>query len=156
MKLWTIYLALFILTCFTTCNKGPLCSAPGGNRGIIESSYSIGNSFCVDFNERNFVARNDSEFRQIYTISKQWDDCRNFEMPEVDFSKYSLLGQQAGTCKGGNFLRTVTKNEAEKKIIYTVQAKCCGYNKVLLMSKNIVLVPKIPQDYTVEFILEED
>ena len=44
--------------------------------------------------------------------------------------------------------------DALKKYKYHIKVKSCGTCKVLAMSYNIVIVPKLEEDWTVEFEVE--
>lgn len=70
----------------------------------------------------------------------------------IDFSKYTVLENRVTT--GGCsviYERNVSKDITHKKIVYTVTANQCGGCEKLNTSWNWVLVPKIPEDYTIEY-----
>ncbi|MGZ5242597.1 MAG: hypothetical protein ACXWEY_09330 [Bacteroidia bacterium] len=148
MKFITIQLLLAILV--YGCSKDLNCKVKFGNEGLIVKH--IADDYCWKIAENNFVIRTDSAFHAIIKIDSA--NCAKPIFEEIDFSRYTMLGQyaQTGGCSAG-FLRTVTQNNAEKKMIYEVFANGCGECEELSLSYNIVLVPKIPKDYSVEFIL---
>ncbi|MEZ4916261.1 MAG: hypothetical protein R2836_04680 [Chitinophagales bacterium] len=68
-----------------------------------------------------------------------------------DFNIYSLIGQRL---EGGCNIRTVKNleiNHSSKKYIYTGKVRECGMCKSLEMEFQLMIVPKIPSDYTVVF-----
>jgi len=72
----------------------------------------------------------------------------------IDFSQYTLLGKYAeGHCMAF-FDRNVTKNIKKKKYIYTIRVIACGGCMVYAPSMNWVLIPKIEDDFSVEFVVE--
>ncbi len=143
---------LLIMLIFFACNKEINCKVKNGNEGLIVKEIS--DDLCWQISEKNFVIRTDSAYKSIVKI-----DSANCSKPleNIDFSKFTLLGQyaDAGGCSVG-FLRTVTRNDAEKKYTYEVYANGCGQCDMLGLSNNMVLVEKIPEDYTVEFSIKEN
>jgi len=72
----------------------------------------------------------------------------------IDFSKYSVLGKYAeGNSWELFFDRNVTKNIQKQKYIYTIRVISCGDWEVGA-SMNWVLIPKIEDNFSVEFIVE--
>jgi hypothetical protein len=150
-----LWLQLFLLLCIYGCSKNPVCKVQSGNRGIIEADYKFSPSYCYNISQKNFLVRNDSELHNIFALDSESVNCRSVILPEIDFNKHSLLGQYADVSGGGDFLKTATTNDKEKKIIYEVYPNSCGSTKELRMSYNLVLIPKVPDDYNVEFILKK-
>ncbi|MEN8223938.1 MAG: hypothetical protein ABFS05_01145, partial [Bacteroidota bacterium] len=71
--------------------------------------------------------------------------------PEIDFDEFSLLGQWAtGSCET-KFIRDVDKDDDKKTIIYSIKVRDCGVCKKERYDANLVLIPKIPAGYSVEF-----
>jgi hypothetical protein len=58
---------------------------------------------------------------------------------------------QRGTCRV-NFERNVSTDSINKKYIYSIKVNECGNCKTNYEHMNWVLVPKIPDNWTVEFI----
>ena len=70
----------------------------------------------------------------------------------IDFSKYSVLEKEVNTAGCSVvFERYVSKDIKHKKIVYTITVHQCGGCEKNNTSWNWVLVPKIPEDYTIEF-----
>lgn len=77
------------------------------------------------------------------------------ESTEIDFTQKTLLGSYVGLGGCGSddeFVRHVMRDDAHKKIIYSITEKTTGIDcKKLIQSMNFILVPVLPPDYTVEF-----
>jgi len=75
--------------------------------------------------------------------------------PEVDFGKYSVLGAHAtGTGCNVTFEKQVYRDEQSKKIIYTVTVMEEGKCEMTSHNRNLILVPWIPPEYSVEFLIQ--
>jgi hypothetical protein len=72
----------------------------------------------------------------------------------VDFSKQSVLGLWAsGSCAATDFRKEVWRDDAQKRIIYSVSViespvSCSGPG---LEGLNLIAIPKIPVGYKVSF-----
>ena len=66
--------------------------------------------------------------------------------------QYSVLGAQA-TGKGCtvNFEEQVYRDEASKKILYEITVVEEGACDIEVRDRNLILVPQIPSDYSVDF-----
>ena len=91
-----------------------------------------------------------SDSQNIDSLRVSFDGGKNYEA--IDFSKYTVLENfvKTGGCSAV-YERNVSKDIIHKKIVYTITIHRCGICKILLMSWNWVLVPKIPEDYTIEY-----
>jgi hypothetical protein len=74
--------------------------------------------------------------------------------PEIiNFTQYSLLAVSTG---GGGcdayYERKILKDIQHKKIIYKIKARYTGECMAILSSWNWVLIPKIEEGYSVEFL----
>lgn len=99
---------------------------------------------------------NDSyqEFGDIVRIYPVNLDCDTAQLPIIDFNNYSLLTKRTngGGCSA-TYKRKVIKDAENKKIIYEIAVDYEGTCEMLLGSRNWALVPKILDDYNVEFVL---
>lgn len=140
----------------SSCKKDPFCNAKDSNSGIIISNYSFK---CIAYDlgpkGEQVVIDSDSSFKAF--IDKDLEHAKSYNCDinnflKIDFSQHTLLGLDAsgGGCDIG-FERNVTKDDANKLYKYTVKVNKCGGCKQEAISMNWVLVPKLPQDYKVEF-----
>jgi len=83
-------------------------------------------------------------------------NCDAASLPYIDFNKYSLLGKftQGGGCSA-IYDRTVFDDTVNKKIIYKISVEYSGECDMWIFNWNWVCVPKLPQDYEVEFQVNE-
>ena len=79
-------------------------------------------------------------------------DCDTSELPEIDFSKYTLLSKltQGGGCTA-TYQRKILNDTKNRKIIYEIAVDYEGKCEMLIGNWNFVFVPKTPDDYSVDF-----
>ena len=75
---------------------------------------------------------------------------------DVDFNKVSVLGHTISYGCTAKIIRELKIDHLKKEYNYTVKFKDQGICKRLGMAYNLVLVPKIPEDYRVNFFVHED
>ena len=136
----------FCVPLLTNCGKSPDCWGEDKNSGIIEQSIDI---TCPYINSaERIVITSDSVYRKYF-------DTLYCKLPTIDFNASSLLGL---TARGGCTMkvkRAVTINAETREFVYKVLAKDCGVCRKSVINYNWVLVPKIPEEWTVKFELEE-
>ena len=148
IRFLTAFVFTGLLTIFISCGKSPRCWGGNKNEGIISSSVQI-NCWPAKFQE-NYIITSDSAYLQIFS-----DTSTGCNRPPIDFSKFSLLGQSAsGQCEI-KVIREVTRSESENKYHYKVTVKSCGICKKEVLSDNWVIVPKLPDNWTVTFEVDE-
>jgi len=131
------------------------CNKRDTNSGEIERELKIigqGNSMlsCQPKTD-TFCLRSDSAYKAFFKTDSTRTTCPGYDLPVVDFSKNSLLGFfKLG--RNDYFQRRVTIDRASKKVIYEITTTSCRCADVCIRaSMNAVLIPKIGNDYTVEF-----
>lgn len=127
------------------CSRSPRCWGEDKNNGIIEEE--IGQT-CVDLvNQTEFIITNDSQLVNAFV-----GGCTP---PSIDFNNHTILGlYTTGKCEV-KYIREVIRNEEDKKYEYTVTLKQCGLCKRAALSYNWVIVPKLPNGWTVDFKIKE-
>jgi len=150
MKL--IFLKITILSSilfFSGCEKEDIFE------GIIVKEFDTGRCFPPFGNEPDeYVITNDSLYQNLLTLGTVV--CGNYTLPEIDFTTYTLLGKF--TVSDGEvkyYRREVIKDESNMKYIYTIYMKCKNNSKAAI-SMNWVLVPKLPDNYSVKFAVDKD
>ncbi len=149
IKLILIFLISFLF--LFSCEKEDI------NSGLIIKEHDFGECFDNDFaEEKEHIITDDSAYQDIKIhIIKNISGCENNpQRTAIDFSKYSLLGKNVG---GGRYLRVIREvidDKSNSRYIYTIKVK--GDHKfysggVYMVKMNWVLVPKLPQGYTVKF-----
>ena len=72
--------------------------------------------------------------------------------PDVDFSQYSVLGYHAsGTGCSVNFEKHVYRDDQNKAVLYELTVVEEGFCEKDFKDRNLILVPRIPSDYSVDF-----
>ncbi len=141
----------FIFLFFLSCQEENDCPTPQNiNSGIIVSEANEAYS-CIVVNDRTkgYVITKKSDVDSIETL--EWNEQCNSDT--INFDNYSLLGHYAsGTCSV-SFIRKVEKDEVNSKYIYTIKIQECGLCEKRNESMNWVLVPALPKNYGVEFII---
>jgi len=92
-------------------------------------------------------------YRRSCESSKQ---CTSIDLPAIDFNASTLLGKyKTGSCGAKGFKRLLLVDDSNKTYTYEVQARsglfplsCSGPG---LRDMNWIVVPKIPENYTVVF-----
>lgn len=148
-----LYFLAIILT-FTGCDKEDFIDItdqvtfPSLFRSPCFDVFAYSEKDEFVFNEENtFKAYVDSI--RIYPVNL---NCDTASVPEIDFADYSLLGKY--TSGGGcdvKYERKVFKDEINKRIIYEIDVKYIGTCEMLITSRNWVLIPKMPENYSFEF-----
>lgn len=158
-----IFFSLCLYFHFTGCVKPCLRSSNEDEHlGIIASEFRI-SSNCFKLGQSlsypmvdEFVIDNDSVYKSWIDTSDLFynPQCSSEVVTPIDFNTYTLLGKYTEGGCDVQFIREVQKNDDEKMYIYTIGVNECGICKKLQMSWNWVLVPKLPQGYTVKFIVK--
>ena len=114
--------------------------------------------FCLglynsDFSGKEFVINTQEEYSALqYDIPDGF--CKDFVPPQIDFTQKTLLGRSAGGSGCTiEFKKEVLKDAENKKIIFSIKVIEQGSCEVGRMSMNWVLIPKVPQDYAVKFLV---
>lgn len=77
-----------------------------------------------------------------------------FNNPEIDFSTYTLIGTSymTGGCKFPDYSVEVLQDEKHNKYIFSLDVTTYGTCERIISFSVYYLVPKLPEDYTVEFV----
>jgi len=116
--------------------------------------YAIHNS---DYDE--IVFRNNEayqEFQDSIRGTIAYMNCETAKLSSIDFKKYTLIGKK--TSGGGcsvNYQRKIFDDKVNKIIKYKISAIYSGYCAMLISSWNWAFIPKLSDDYMVEFQITE-
>lgn len=150
-----LILLIPLLILLSSCDKKE-CDLPADtNSGLIVSSFDMNND-CVRLDEFDdfYIIKTQQEYDSIKIRKATIDTCTNYKLNPINFEKNTLLGfNVSGTCQV-SFERKVTENLEDKKYVYSISVNECGDCEKSAFSLNWVLVPKIPNDWTVEFLKE--
>lgn len=140
-------LVLIIISFSFACSKSPKCWGDNKIKGeIIESiSFPIC-SLQPGLNDGEYIIRDSSDLAIF-------EDCLPDDF-EIDFNEVSILGRPTGFQCKAKFIREVSIDNSNKKYIYSITIKECGTCKSMGFTDNFVIVPAIPEDYSVSFDIE--
>ncbi|MEZ5045066.1 MAG: hypothetical protein R2828_34535 [Saprospiraceae bacterium] len=140
-------LLLFFII-FSSCHKVDLCHLQGDIQiGQIEEVLSLD---CTLFGANDQIIRTEEELLNLFgDLPCQGD------LPSIDFSQFTLLGQYGGAsgCQR-YFTRQLYIKHGAKNYTFTVKVSECGGCEPFATQWHWVLVPTLPEDYTVEFVFQ--
>ena len=119
----------------------------GNELGVLGTEMMQGKEFVMNSNaEYNKLL----EFKPRYMLEDP--KYQSFELPSIDFSKYTLIGFYAdgSGCKT-NFHKDVKLDKKSMKLTYLITVEDVGLCEPLHSSMNWILVSKLPENYSVEF-----
>jgi len=147
MKYKFLLIITVIVFAFYSCNKDEeTCESIIENEGIIVESI---NFQCDEpFYSGNFVVDSNDE---LDSLMNQNSGCNQ---PEIDFAKYTLLGRYAHTSGIGSYYRNVVEDTANLRYNYSITVENCGTCDCLSQNMNWVLVPKLPENWSVKFTVK--
>ena len=159
MKFLSVFTSLIILSfLYLSCEEEKNCFNSNQNLGDIEGNYDLGKCFVV-LADSQYVFTNIEDFQELRSeIDEMYLEanaaCDTAILKNPDFEKYSLLGMRTmvQACAVA-YVREVKIDIAARKYIYSIKATPCGDCNSVNISMNWVLVPKIPQDFTVDFLI---
>jgi hypothetical protein len=146
-----MFLMIFLIATLSCIKKN--CEVPKQiiGTGEIVSTAKVSHPLTTwVMRDKEHIIQSDSQ--NVYNLQVSFDDGKTYD--SIDFNKYTLLGKYASEGCEVTFQRNVTKNDSEKKYYYKIIVHQCGLCLTNWESMNWVLVPKIPDDYSVEFEVE--
>ena len=146
----TIKTLAFLLTLSLafSCNKVNLCGLEQDvTLGDIEEVLDLN---CFVEGENQQIIRSTEELEALFANRP----CEG-TAPNIDFSQFTLLGQYGGATGCERFYsRSVSINENQRKYNFRVRVSECGGCEPWEVRWHWVLVPVLPEDYSVNFELE--
>ncbi len=144
-------LIIFIILILTSC-----CNKSDENYGIIQNNLDIDGYYISTYDCLNLpdtaCIRNSDQYNEVFSVTGTDSDCKNIKIPDVDFSEYSILINHKEESGKIFFQRTVSVDSLNKIITYLITTEGCPViTDYRTDSYNIVLVPKIGEDYSVEY-----
>ena len=140
---------LTTILCFLLgCGKNKKCNKEDTFSGIVLRQLDISGDpnyiATVVGSSSGLLIKNDSVYKAAFP--------QLTNLPFIDFSQFDLLGNAGGgTCKI-SFHKEVTADSVAKKYFYRLFVyHCSTYHQKACGSYNWVLVPKLPQGWTITF-----
>jgi len=150
---------VLVLVVFFSCSK----EVTNSQRIALNFKYieDLGN--CFDFKSTNsgYIIDNDSLYQSLGDSSKikYSTNCDTVKLLHIDFSISTLLGISTTSSLCDSISRAILMDTISKKYIYNIGIT---HNKedwcpqIAKTSMNWALVPKLPGEYKVEFIITMD
>lgn len=152
-QLIKIFLIVILSIQFTTCHKYPR-KGESGNHGDIIDSYKLPDCYGPKSTNADADEYIIKSFDDLDTSASYYNCVKG--QPNLDFNTYSVIGKTTrGDCNV-KIRRELKIDHESKQYIYTISFKDRGICKKLALNNNLVIVPKIPNDYTVVFNVKED
>lgn len=148
MKTIGTFACLLAMISIFSCHKVNLCGLERDiTSGSIEQLLTL-DCFVGGANQQ--IIRTTEELQSLFA-----DRPCEGEIPDIDFTQYTLLGQYGSATGCQRFYnRNVRIRESEKTYIFSVKVSECGGCEPLELRWHWVLVPVLPEDYTVTFEFE--
>ncbi len=99
---------------------------------------------CANLLDEDELVRNDSEFAVIKS------SCSSLNFPQINFNDSTLLAKTITIGCEDEIEGHINKDDLNQKYIYNIEIQR-GLCKVAAVVSNWALVPKLPNDFTVEF-----
>lgn len=148
------YLILSLVIALTiSCKKDRNCELPKqiiGTGEIVSNALVSQPLITWDMKNQEHIIKADSQ--NVFNLKVSFDNGNTYDT--IDFNQYTLLGKYTRENCKATFERDVRKNDAQKEYFYKIKVHQCGTCETNWESMNWVLVPKIPEDYSVSFIVD--
>lgn len=154
-----IILSLYIVLLFIiSCNQNDSindpfevkdCSNPIITGQIIELLEFDLNENVIFNSNFEYIIKNQNQFDSLIAIKDT-----NYNFPEINFDEQSLIGiYTSGTGCEITFDRLLNIDNQERIITYTIIIRSCGNCEKLGYSMNWAVIPKIEDEYSINFII---
>jgi len=111
---------------------------------------------CIQTPCCEFVIRNAKEYKTILKTDSPHPDCGSYELPPIDFNKYTLMGMMAssGGCREPQTEYYIVKNDSTVNYQFHLKIRQNGLCKINFSIQVFCLIPKIDDNAKVEFIVD--
>ncbi len=147
-KMKTMKIILAIITCSFFLNK---LFAQESNGEIIPCEEI--RIMCSQSKGGNYIIKSETEYHAQIKNRSPHPDCSSYELPTIDFTKYTLLGIVTGTygCSPPTVEHNVYYTSFNNTYLFELKVKRHGDCLLNLSFEVWCLVPKIPDGSNVEF-----
>lgn len=147
-KLCLLPLFIAVLSC-----QDPFCEqATDQSTGLIvrvlDDRY-----LAYDEKQGEELSRNGMQITTPEQYKRVFAHCCENRLGSIDFARFDILGlTTVNRGSSSHYLRDVKRDDAAKTITYTVTEQYCKRSSPVDGNSNLVVVPKVPVDYRVEFV----
>lgn len=137
----------FVLLLLTACNDGYI---------VIDGLNTLSIDNCALFNDGQYRIDNMEDYDNLLDIISSTPDCQApYILPDIDFAERTVLGYKTEiTACTVTYSYEAKAKPSDKKYVFTVKAGKEGACSSLYVNMNWISVPKIPNDFSVEYVLE--
>lgn len=145
-------LYLLLLISLWSCQEPNCQKGPDQTTGLVlrtlDRTYSA-----YDQKLGEDLSRNGIRISNAIQYNQAFAYCCQNRLDSLDFTQYDILGLTTVN-KGSNSRYTydVKRDDATKKITYTVSEEYCNRSSPIDGRSNFVIVPKLPSDYQVVYV----
>jgi len=148
--------SIVLLTSFNNCPD-----VTSHNNSSSDSTYITFSEIkieCITSKDNNFILKNEQEYQKLLTENlSDHLKCQSYKLPSVDFNLNTVVGAitSCGGCSEPEVLKKIIKIPVEKKYLIQILMIQKGLCKINFTHKSWLLLPKIEEDYSVEFIINK-
>ncbi len=157
-----LIVAIVLALMFFSCKTEVPCKDYEANSGAIISNVDLGKCFVI-MNDTTYVVRTRTQLHALQqdinvdykeTYGVLCDTLSMDKLVEIDFSQESILGfyTEANGCSV-SFGKKLTFDHRNLKAFFEITVYECGNCEMIRSDMNWVKTEKIPDDYSVEYIL---
>jgi hypothetical protein len=146
--IFKLFLLLALCSMITNCRKYPK-RGQSLNKGEIIADYTGVNKSCIYFRNDECIVNSKIELDSIFSTCITKPD-------SIDFNSYSILGKTITGACDLKIIRELKIDHSAKQYIYSIKFKDGGICFKKGVDYNLVIVPKIPPEYSVQFNVHED
>lgn len=110
---------------------------------------------CMDFKHfsNEIIIQSQEQYNDFLNKKVAVPACKNYQLPEIDFSKKTLLGFKtiASGCQEPNYSRVVSCNMSTKACTYNIIIRPIGLCEKAWSNMNWILANKIADEFKVTF-----
>lgn len=144
-------LLLSVIALFSACSKYPK-RGQSINKGDIIDNYAVTDINTINLATNGEYVIKDQKMLDSLLYNKPWTDNTN---NSFDFNQHSIIGKYiSGGCKL-SIIRDLCIDHSRKRFTYTIRFRDAGICFAKAVNYNLVIVPKIPDDYTVVVHVKE-
>lgn len=153
--IWTT--TLIITTSLYSCYvDNEVCPSCESDQGIIVSFEAGPVSDCESLQYRqsdNFVIEDDSSYQALFaSVANNVYDCDSLGLKAVDFTQHSVMSMAvSGSGCSRSYCVTVEDDPSIRQYNFISRVVECGGCEPLEVVRFWVVVPKLPDDYSVSF-----
>lgn len=156
---WVFLGAILVWTLSACKTELPCIQCDAYDQGIIEPIAAGPNADCTDAAypvDAQWVIKSVDEYQQVSNrLQFSPTGCDSLTLASIDFDQYSVLSMaaEASGCTQ-QFCPRVETLAAEEKYRFTIKVIECGGCEPLVIQRFWVVVPRLPDTYTVDFVVQ--